>query len=1051
MLDRSSRENGRDKGQEKGREKGDRRQLSVLFCDVAGSSQILETINEEDWSYVLHEYHSSCQSVIERYDGHIAQYLGDGLLAYFGYPVAHENNPHRAIKAALEIVAQIDSINDRVRIAIGSGRTTLSLRVAIHTGLVVVDELGGTASAERIALGMVPTIAARLQQEAADNCVVISDSTYQLVKGAFECRSLGPLKLKGITSLQPAHQVTGESGLQSRFEVQMSQGLTPFVGRDEELARLAQLWREATDGSSRVVLIDADAGIGKSRLVQEFTERLGEAEHLTLLCRCSPYSRNSAYYPVINLIYSLLGLRAADPASLKLERIERAIQRIGMNADEGVPLIARLLSIPYQERYRELALSALQEKQKLQDLLIEWLRHEAALRPIRLFVEDLHWVDPSSRELLDRLVVAIRQCRILLLIAFRPEIDAPWLGLDHTRRLTLGPLPKHCAEAMVRSLQGDQALTPDVVQRLVAHTDGVPLFVEESTLLVLAHGSDERSPIPASLHDLLMARLDRLGQARELAQLAATIGHDFSLDMLREVSRLDETSLQEQLEQLIAAGLVRKHDEATQQYSFKHALVRDTAYHSLLTRARRAIHQSIADAFVEQFADIARSQPELVAHHYTEAGVTQKAVDYWQKAGLRSTERCELQEAIQHLRKGLELLATLPRSDARLRQELDFQAVLAGRLIATEGYGAAGVEPVYTRALEIARELGDPARSLQMMLGLESFHFMRANFQTAHRLADECMVFVRQLREPSRELIIHWVLGEIFFHQGDHTLSEVHLTECMNRYQKSHHRPRTLQDPAVMSISYYSWTRWMLGYPEQALRMVARAISLAEELAHPFSKAVAYSFAAGMHLFRGEVDSACEFADRAIDLCTEHGFPVWLAYCTVVRGRSRVLRGEASAGTEEMERGAAAWQASGAVVTIPYHHVQLAEGLAAIGRPDLGLRRVEEAQSLVDRTGERYYEAEICRVRGELLLQARDRSQAREEAAAYFMRAIDIAHRQAARSLELRAVVSLTRLQRGFESDESLRARLGAIYHWFTEGTDTADLKQARQLLSELL
>ena len=1030
--------------------RGDRRQLTVLFCDVVGSAQLLENLNDEDWSYALREYHASCQALIARYDGHIAQYLGDGLLAYFGYPVAHEDNPHRAIRAGLEILSQIEAMNACVRAAIAPREARLSLRIAIHTGVVVVDEIGRHASAEHIALGIVPTIAARLQQEARENTLVISEATYRLVRGAFECASLGPFSLKGVSQLQPAYEVTGESGLTSRFDIGIARGLTPYVGREHELVVLENAWREAVMGAGRVVLIDGDPGIGKSRLVHEFTRALDASDHRMVVCRCSPYNRNSAYFPIIQLIHSMLGLHAGDADPVKLDRIEQALTRAGRDLSEAVPLIARLLSVACQSRYPEPQATPLQDKQRLHELLVEWLRRDASSKSIVMFVEDVHWVDPSSRELLDRLVAAIADRRILLLLAFRPEFQPHWEQLAHVERLSLGPLTRRASETMVRHLQGDRALQSDVVSRLVTNTDGVPLFLEESTLMALAHGA-EAVTIPATLHDLLMARLDQLGPTKEVAQIAATIGAEFSYDALRAVARLDESTLQGHVERLVAAGLVRRDEKSgTSAYSFKHALVRDTAYQSLMTRARRASHERIADVFSDQFPDIARNQPELIAHHCTEAGLAQRAVDLWQKAGLRSAERYELPEAIRHVRKGLEVLATLPVSPARQRQELELQAVLAGRLIATEGYGAADVERVYTRALELATELGDAPRRLQMMLGLEGFHFMRSNFQTAHRLADACLVLARQLGDPARELVIHWVLGEIFFHQGDLALCETHLSECMNNYRRNFHRPRTLQDPAVMSWAYCSWAHWKLGYPDRALKTVGQAIALAEELAHPFSMSVAYSFAAGLHLFRGELEPAGRQADRAIELCTEHGFPVWLAFCTVVRGSIQSRRG-ATSGIEEMERGIKQWNASGAVVTTPYYLVLLAEGLAAGGRPHDALDRLEEAQSLVDRTGERYYEAEISRVRGEILLEARGVRVALNDAEACFSRAIDISRRQGVRSLELRAVMSLTRLQMRFEPGSDVRSRLGAMYHWFTEGMDTADLVSARQLLAELV
>jgi len=1030
-------------------DRGNRRQLTVLFCDVAGSARLLESLNDENWSYALREYHASCQALIAKHDGYVAQYLGDGLLAYFGYPVAHEDNPHRAIRAGLQILSQLEAMNERIQAEIAPCQARLSLRIAIHTGIVVVDEMGRHASADHIALGIVPTVAARLQQEARENTLVISEATYRLVSGAFECHDLGTFNLKGLSTPQPAYEVTGESGLATRFDIERAKGLTPCVGRDNELDALKNAWRESVTGAGRVVLLDGDPGIGKSRLVHEFSRTLDTSEHRLLVCRCSSYNRNSAYFPILQLIHSLLGLQHADADAVKLDRIEQALVRSGRELSEAVPLIARLLSIACQGRYSEPQATPQQDKQRLHELLVDWLRHESTFKPILMVFEDLHWMDPSSQELLERLSGAIADRRILLLLALRSEFQLPWQQLPHMKRLSLGPLTRRAAEAMVRHLQGDRVLPTDVVSRLIGSTDGVPLFLEESTLMVLDHGNN--TAIPATLHDLLMARLDQLGPAKELAQVAATIGAEFSYDVLRAVSRLDEPVLKAQVERLVAAGLVRRDEKAMPPaYAFKHALVRDTAYQSLLSRARRASHERIAAVFCDQFADIARNQPELIAHHCTEAGLTQRAVDLWQKAGLRSAERYELPEATRHLRKGLEVLAALPASVAKQRQELELQSVLAGRLIATEGYGAAGVEKVYTRALELAAELGDTPRRLQMMLGLESFHFMRSNFQTAHRLADACLALARQLGDPARELVIHWVLGEIFFHQGDHALCETHLSECMNNYRRTFHRPRTLQDPAVMSWSYCSWTHWKTGYPDRALKTVSQAIALSEELAHPFSMSVAYSFAAGLHLFRGELEPAGRHAERAIALCAEHGFPVWLAFCTVVRGSVLSRRGESS-GLEEMERGIKLWQSSGAVVTTPYYLVLLAEGLAAAGRPHDALDRLEEAQSLVDRTGERYYEAEISRVRGEILLEARGLRSALNDAEACFTRAIDISQRQGVRSLELRAVMSLTRLQMRCDPGVDVRPRLGAIYHWFTEGMDTADLVSARQLLAELV
>ncbi|HEY5809951.1 MAG TPA: AAA family ATPase, partial [Povalibacter sp.] len=636
-------------------ERADRRQLTVLFCDVAGSSQLLENLNDEEWSYVLREYHASCQSIISSFDGHIAQFLGDGFLAYFGYPVAHENNSHRAIKAGLEVLAQLETMNERIRAAIAPREARLSLRIAVHTGAVVVDEVGrNTSSIDHIALGIVPTIAARLQQEARENTLVISEATHRLVRGAFQCKDLGKFSLKGISAPQGAYEVTGESGLQSRFDIEIAKGLTPFVGREQELATLVSVWEQVRAGAGRVVLIEGEAGIGKSRLAHEFTRALDSSSCQVFVGRCSSYNSNSAYLPVIQLIHALLELRPEDDDATRLSGIEQSLVRTGREAAEVVPLVARLLSIPCRDRYPEQPMAGPQDKQRLQELLTQWLCNQATACPLVLVVEDLHWVDPSSKELLDRLVASIGGQRILVVAAFRPEYQPKWQG-PHVHTLSIGPLTRRHAEVMVRHLQGTQPLTADVVQRLVANTDGVPLFLEELTLSLMRDGST--GAVPASLHDLLMARLDQLGPAKELAQLAATIGQEFSHEVLASLAELEAPTFDEHIDKLVGSGLVWRNDTTTSPtYAFKHALVRDTAYHSLMSRARRSIHARLADVFSERFADVARIQPELVAHHCTEAGLAQRAVDLWQKAGLRSAERCELPEAIRHLRKGLEVL-----------------------------------------------------------------------------------------------------------------------------------------------------------------------------------------------------------------------------------------------------------------------------------------------------------------------------------------------------------------------------------------------------------
>src|SRR5215813_12901419 len=664
----------------------ERRQLTVMFCDLVGSTALSTQLDPEELREVIRAYRESCAAAISRFGGYLAKYIGDGLLVYFGYPQAHEDDAQRAVRTALGIVEAIQQLSfPTIQFP-----CPLQVRIGIHTGLVVAGEMGVGDQPEPLAIvGETPNIAARLQEQAHPNRVVISPTTYRLVTGLFDCEELGPRVLKGLSTPRALYQVVGESAVQSRFEAAVQKGLTPLVGRAEELALLRRRWEQAKQGAGQVVLLSGEPGIGKSRLVQEFKEQLTDEGVMRVEFRCSPYHQHSALYPIIEHLQHLLQFAREDGPATKLEKLQQTLSPYRFPQAETVPLVAALLSLLPPEGYPPLTMSPQKQKEKTQAALVAWLVEEAEHHPVYTTWEDVHWADPSTLEVLHLVVEQVPTARLYVLLTFRPEFAPPWGNRSHLSQLTLSRLERPQVETMVKRVTGGKALPPEVMQQIVAKTDGVPLFVEELTKTVIesiesieSGGTHDGAPlppltIPAVLQDSLMARLDRLGMAKEIAQLGAILGREFSYELLHAVSPLDEERLQQGLKQLVEAELVYQRGLPPQaHYLFKHALIQDTAYQSLLKSKRQQLHQQIAQMLEDQFPDTVATQPELVAHHYTEAGFVEQAIPCWQKAGERASQRSAYVEAISHLTKGLELLKTLPDTPERVQHELTLQLAL---------------------------------------------------------------------------------------------------------------------------------------------------------------------------------------------------------------------------------------------------------------------------------------------------------------------------------------------------------------------------------------
>jgi TOMM system kinase/cyclase fusion protein len=1040
----------------------ERRQLTVLFCDLVDSTALASQIDPEDLREVIRAYQTVCAEVIQRFDGTIAQYLGDGLLVYFGYPQAHEDDAQRAVRTGLATVQAMGTLNRRLQQEKG---VCLAVRVGIHTGLVVVGEIGGGDRQEQLALGETPNLAARLQGLAAPDTVVVSAATFRMVRGYFTAQELGAHPLKGVTALVHVYRMLGESAAQSRLDIAGSTGFTPLVGREAEVRLLLERWAQSQDGRGQVVLLRGEAGIGKSRLVEVLRQRVLSQGAARIVFRCSPYHQQSALYPVIDHLQRFLRGDSTDAPEARLAALEQALRTSRLPLEEVIPLFAALLSLPHPTPYPVLNLPPQRQRQQTHDALVAWLLEEAEQQPVLAVWEDLHWADPSTLELLDQVLDQVPTARMLTLLTCRPEFLPSWTSRLPLTQVTLTRLARPQVQAMVTSLTGGKALPAAVLEQIITKTDGVPLFVEELVKMILESGLVREDgdhyvltgplpplAIPSTLHDSLMARLDRLASVKMVAQLGATIGRTFAYTLLQGVSLLDDAMLQEGLRQLVEAELVYQRGVPPQAtYTFKHALIQDAAYQSLLRSTRQQYHQRIAQVLEAQFPALVETQPELVAQHYTAAGCAEQAVVYWKQAGQHASDRSAYLEAISHVTAGIELLTTLPETPERIQQALTLHIALGAALQVTKGHTAPEVEHAYTQAYALCQQVGETPELVPVLFGLWRFYVVRAQLHTAREIGETLLRLAQRTDNPTLAVIAPYVLGMTWCCLGVLPTARQRLEEAIARYTPDQRRAPEFRmgfDPGMGCRAFAAQTLWVLGYPEQALAQIHEALALVQELSHPYSLAYARCHAAIIAQLRRDVRAVHEQAEAAITLSTEQGFPLWVALGTIFRGWALAMQGQGEAGLAQAHQGIAAWRATGAALFVPYFSALLADVAAHLGHPEDGLRALAEAHTLVEQHEERWWQAEIYRLRGVLLLRQIGTPQA--EAEAWLQRALEVARDQEAKALELRAALSLSRLWQQQGKREEGRKLLAPIYGWFTEGFDTADLQQAKALVEEL-
>jgi predicted ATPase/class 3 adenylate cyclase len=1031
----------------------ERRQLTVMFCDLVGSTALSAKLDLEDLRAIIADYHRCCTELVECNGGFVARHMGDGVLAYFGYPQAHEHDAERAVRTGLALVEAVQ----KLRAAPG---VPLQARVGIATGLVVVGDLIGTGAAqEQAVVGETPNLAARLQALAEPGAVVIALSTRQLIGGLFEYRDLGTVALKGFAEDVPVWEVLGASATASRFEA-LHATTTPLIGRDEEVDLLLRRWEQAKRGEGCVVLISGEPGIGKSRIVESIVERLSNEPHTRLRHFCSPHHQDSALYPTITRLERAAEFRREDTAEQRLAKLERVLCQATDDLSEAVPLLAALLSIPTGDRYPPLNLTPKKQKEKTFHALVAQVEGLAAKRPVLMVSEDVHWKDPTSLELLDLTVDRVASLSVLLIITYRPEFIPPWTGRSHVTLLSLNRLPLRHRTEMITHVTGGKVLPKEIANQIIDRTDGIPLFIEELTKAVVESGVLMETgdgyrvvgpvaplAIPTTLHASLLARLDRLAPTREVAQTAAALGRKFTYELISAVTTMSKPQLDDALAQLVTAELIfQRGTPPDAEYTFKHALVQDAAYSTLLRSRRAQLHARIVATLEDHFAENVVAQPALLAHHCAEAGLADKAVAYRLKAGQQAMARSATTEAVAHLQKGLDELVELPDDSRRQEQELGLRVALASALAATKGYSATDVGETIARAHTLAEQIDRPEHVVPLMYGQYAFHAIRSEHTRALQLAAQIERIGEARNDVVTQLEGRRAQGATRYFLGEFVAARALLEQCHDLCEPTHRATGTgSADPYPMMLAQLATTLLPLGYVNQARLRFSEALSEARRLNHALTLANVLVRANIFDWFIHTAE-AQRHAEELLALSTEHDLPLFLGWAIALRGWGLVTLGEAREGLVLLKRGLTAVRATGAVAGTPRQYLWLAEARAVLGQPLEGLDHLAEAAEIIETTEERAFEAELHRSRGNLLRATGDRSAAERS----YHQALAIATRQSAKLWELLAAVNLTRLWRDQGKRTEARELLAPIHDWFTEGFDTSVLQDAKALLDEL-
>ena len=1045
-------------------QEAERRQLTVLACRLVGAPQSVTPFDPETWMEALPAYDLICAEIVRRFSGYLIEEQGDGLaLAYFGYPQAQEDDACRAVYAGLEIVEAMRGFQAR-RGREQSGQ--FAVRVGVHTGMVVMNARGSRDGRGPLALGQTPTIAAQVQGFAPPDAVAISPAAMRLVEGYVGSQPLGAYLLDDAAEPQTVFQALQKRGAPSRFAVAAAKGLTPFVGREAERALLRQGWAQVKEGLGQVIVLSGEPGIGKSRLVEALKDEVAQEPHVLWECYGSPHHQQTPLFPLIAFLPQVFQWLPEDSPAAKVVKLEDLLRRYDLPLPDIVPLFAALWSLPLPESdYPPLTLSPQRQRQKTLDSMVALMLAQAERRPVLFILEDLHWTDPTTLEFLDFLIDQMPTAAILAVLTRRFDFQPAWIRRAYLTEVTVNRLSRQQTARMAQQVIGGKVLPAEVVQHLVDKTDGVPLYIEEMTKMLLEAGYLEEVEgnyaligslgllgIPATLQGLLMARLDRLMTAKTIAQYAAVIGRQFSHELLQAVSRMDHTTLRHELRRLVAAELIYKSGAPPHEaYFFKHALIQEAAYQSVMKRTRNQYHKRIAQVLVKQLPQTVQTQPELLAYHYTEAGFHEQAIDYWQRAGENAIQHSAHREAVKHLTQGLQLLNELPMSPERMQQELMIYVSLGTSLMATQGSSAPEVGHAYNRALELCQQLEDPSHNFPVLFGLWRFYLSSAQLSTAKELASQLLRHAQRIKNQDATVEAQLALGSSLFFMGDLLASQKYLIcDIPNDTSDNTHAHILFygHDPRIIQLSHLSMTLLILGFPEQSRRISFDAIRIARNTSHPYSLVFTLSYSSMLNCLCYEYQDAQDQSGEAIEIASDQDFSKWLMHCTILHKFFAATDGDHENVLNQFRESLGAWKGANTFLAQPFYIALLAKIYEMNNCIDEGLEVIQEAINIIDKTNEHWFKAELYRIKGEFLLKLPVSIASQAEDA--FQQALDIARHQQAKLWELRAAMSLSRLWRQQGKSCAAYNLLASIYEWFTEGFDMTDLKQASSLLATL-
>jgi len=1043
---------------------GERKQVTVMFCDMKGFTPLVERLGPEEAYDIVDKIYELLIHKVHDYEGTVNEMTGDGIVALFGAPIALEDASQRAIRSAMAIHREMSRFSARLK-QDKEDLPSLKMRVGIHTGPVVVGTVGNNLRVEFKAVGDTVNLASRMEGLAEPGATYVTEEIFKLTEGFFRFEALGKKEVKGKKEPVQVYRVIAPSTRRTRFDVSAERGLTPFVGRERELELLLDGFERAKSGQGQAFSITAEAGVGKSRLLYEFRKAIANEDATFLEGKCLSYSRSVAYHPVVDILKSNFDVQEGAAELEVIEKVKSGLNVLAVDEAPNLPYILELLSVK-QSGIDKIPMSPEARKDRTMGAIKRIVLKGSEIRPLILAIEDLHWVDKSSEEFFKDLLENIPGSRVFLIFTFRPEFVHTWGGRSYHSQVNLNRLSNRESLAVVAHLLGTEGIDRDLEELILEKTEGVPFFIEEfirslKDLKIIERKNNryrltkdiQDLPIPSTIHDVIMARVDTLPEeVKEVLQIGSVIGREFSHDLIMKMISLSEVELLSNLSALKDSELLYERGVFPQStYIFKHALTQDVVYDSILTKRRKQIHEEVGKAIENLYTERLEEFYEMLALHYTEAGLSKKAIGYCQQAGKRANERSAYQEAISHLTTGFNLLQTLPETRARHQQELPLQTAIGAALLMVRGHTAPEVEAAYTRARVLCQQLGDTQDMLPVLFGLWRFYVMRADYAMARQLGEELLGLTERSDELPLHVIPHYAVGFTCFCLGELLPARSHLEEGIAHYNPAQRRSPVFwagQDPGVACRVYAALTLWLLGYPDQALAHAREGLALATELVHPFSHAFALAVVSMVERLCRDRQSVYDHADAAVTLSTEQGFPSWLALGTFSRGWALTALGQREEGMIQLRQGCTDWRAIGTELLVPYFLTHLAEGYGALNHVDEALDALKEGWEAMERTGEHWWKAEMHRLKGDLLLLQSTSDVA--QAANCFGQALDVARNQQAKSLELRAATSLARLWQSQDKRQEAYDLLAPVHDWFTEGFDTADLQEAKALLTKL-